>query len=85
MIRKNDYSLVLMDQQMPIMGGVEATQIIRADPSYANLPIIAMTANVMAEDINRCLDSGMNDHISKPIDFDHFFSVLVKWIKPLDL
>ncbi|TMP43376.1 histidine kinase [Pseudoalteromonas citrea] len=62
------YDVVLMDMQMPNMGGIQATQAIRKQPENDDLPIIAMTANAMQEDITLCLDSGMNDHISKPID-----------------
>ena len=66
------YDVVLMDLQMPEMDGFAATKVIRAmNSDYAkNLPIIAMTANVFTEDIRRCLEVGMNDHVAKPIDFD---------------
>ncbi len=81
MIRERDYSAVLMDCQMPVMDGFEATRIIRADPRFADLPIIAMTANVMQEDQQRCLASGMNDHIGKPIEWEQFFQTLERWVK----
>ncbi|MDO9268189.1 MAG: response regulator [Methylobacter sp.] len=84
MIDKNDYSMVLMDCQMPVMDGFEASRIIRADPRFTDLPIIAMTGNAMTEDRKRCLASGMNDHISKPIDWDLFFRMLARWVKPAD-
>ncbi len=61
------YDLVLMDMQMPVMDGITATLAIRAQPRFAELPIIAMTANVLAEERQRCFDAGMNDFISKPI------------------
>jgi two-component system sensor histidine kinase/response regulator len=80
MIADNDYDVVLMDMQMPVMDGVEATRILRADPRYAKLPIVAMTANAMASDREICLDAGMNDHIAKPIDPDQLFGVLLRWI-----
>ncbi|KAF7774012.1 two-component system, unclassified family, sensor histidine kinase and response regulator [Pseudoalteromonas citrea] len=67
-IAENKYDVVLMDMQMPNMGGIQATQAIRKQPNNGDLPIIAMTANAMQDDITLCLDSGMNDHISKPID-----------------
>ena len=76
MIGDNDYDLVLMDMQMPVMDGIEATRIIRANPRYESLPIIAMTANAMASDRELCLEAGMNDHIAKPIDPDQLFGVL---------
>jgi two-component system sensor histidine kinase/response regulator len=79
MSRQNDYDVVLMDMQMPVMDGIEATREIRSDPRLRNLPIIAMTANAMATDREKCLDAGMNDHIGKPIDPDQLFSVLLRW------
>lgn len=81
MIRDNDYDLVLMDMQMPVMDGVEATRALRADPRYEALPVIAMTANAMASDRELCLEAGMNDHIAKPIDPDQLFGVLLRWIR----
>jgi CheY-like chemotaxis protein len=66
------YNLILMDIQMPEMDGYEATRRIRSlnTPAAKNIPIIAMTANVFKEDIERCLDAGMDDHVGKPLDFD---------------
>ncbi len=84
MIGKNNYSMVLMDCRMPVMDGFDASLNIRADPRFADLPIIAMTGNVMAEDRERCLASGMNDYISKPIDWDQFFQTLARWVNPAD-
>ena len=81
MIRDNDYDVVLMDMQMPVMDGVEATRIIRSNPRFENLPIIAMTANAMASDRMLCLEAGMNDHIAKPIDPDQLFGVLLRWLR----
>jgi two-component system, sensor histidine kinase and response regulator len=79
MAQENDYDAVLMDMQMPVMDGIEATRAIRSDPRFQNLPIIAMTANAMAGDREKCLKAGMNDHIGKPIDPDQLFSVLLRW------
>jgi two-component system, sensor histidine kinase and response regulator len=84
MIRDNDYDAVLMDMQMPVMDGIEATRLIRSDARFETLPIIAMTANAMASDRILCLDAGMNDHIAKPIDPDQLFSVLLRWIRRTD-
>jgi PAS domain S-box-containing protein len=84
MIRANDYDAVLMDMQMPVMDGVEATRILRRDPRFESLPIIAMTANAMAADRILCLEAGMNDHIAKPIDPEQLFGVLLRWIKRPD-
>ncbi|MEE9913918.1 MAG: response regulator [Deltaproteobacteria bacterium] len=83
MLSKKTYEMVLMDMQMPVMDGVTATQEIRKQECFKDLPVVAMTANVMAEDIDKCYKAGMNDHIGKPIDPDELFSKLLKWIKPL--
>ena len=83
MVRSKDYDIVLMDMQMPVMDGLEATRIIRADSRFDQLPIVAMTANAMAEDRDRCLEAGMNDHIAKPIDPDLLFGALISWIGQL--
>ncbi len=77
-----DYDGVLMDCQMPVMDGFEATRRIRGDKRFAALPILAMTANAMAGDREKCIQCGMNDHIAKPIDVAQLFSALVRWIKP---
>lgn len=70
------FDVVLMDVQMPDIDGLEATRRIRANPRFANLPIIAMTANVSASDRQNCLDAGMNDHIGKPLDFNNVIATL---------
>jgi signal transduction histidine kinase/DNA-binding response OmpR family regulator len=77
------YDLILMDLQMPEMDGFEATQLIRAldFPKAATIPIIAMTANVFKEDIDKCLQIGMNDHIGKPIDFGEVLEKLRKYLQ----
>jgi len=80
-IEKNDYDVVLMDMQMPVMDGVAATRHLRGDTRFHNLPIIAMTANAMASDRELCLEAGMNDHIAKPIDPHQLFGVLLRWIR----
>ena len=80
MVQDNQYDLVLMDMQMPVMDGIEATHVIRSDPRFGDLPIIAMTANAMAADRDRCIEAGMNDHIAKPIEPEELLSVLAQWI-----
>jgi len=76
------YSAILMDINMPEMDGYEATRQIRAVDHWKSniIPIIAMTANVFKEDIQKCLDSGMNDHTGKPIDAAALFIVLDKYL-----
>jgi CheY-like chemotaxis protein len=71
------YDIVLMDMQMPVMDGHEATRAIRSDPRYDNLPIVAMTAQAMAEERDQCLSEGMNDHITKPIDPDLLYRTVL--------
>jgi CheY-like chemotaxis protein len=72
---------VLMDCQMPIMDGYQATKEIRKQKRFCDLPIIAMTANVMVQDIEKAQLSGMNDHIGKPLDVHHMFQTMNKWIQ----
>ncbi|MGZ5279018.1 MAG: response regulator, partial [Pseudobdellovibrionaceae bacterium] len=79
-IIQNHYDAVLIDLQMPVMDGLTATHLIRKNPAYRKLPIIALTANVMRADLDRCRQAGMNDHISKPIDAARMWQVLKKWI-----
>ena len=83
-VKKAAYDVVLMDVQMPVMGGYEATETIRTDPRFKDLPILAMTANAMAVDKEDALKSGMNDHIAKPIEPKKLYSTLVQWIQPGD-
>nr|WP_282959167.1 response regulator [Azoarcus sp. L1K30] len=72
------FDAVLMDIQMPEMDGFEATRLIRADARFDPLPVISMTAHAMAEERQRCLDAGMNEHVAKPIDPNQLFSVLAR-------
>ncbi|MDR2604756.1 MAG: response regulator [Desulfovibrio sp.] len=76
------YAMIFMDVQMPEMDGFEATRRIRAlqHPSAAQVPIAAMTANVFKEDIERCLQAGMNDHVGKPIDLDEVLRILRRYL-----
>lgn len=74
------FDCVLMDIQMPIMDGLEATRIIRAQGQFAQLPIIAITANAMNEDRIHCLSAGMNDFIPKPFAPDILYSTLLRWV-----
>ena len=79
-LAQTHYDLVLMDMQMPVMDGITATLEIRKQPRFAPLPIIAMTANAMTVDRDRCLAAGMNDHLAKPIDPDALVASLRQWI-----
>jgi len=76
------FDVVFMDLQMPEMDGYTAARLIRAQPRLQGLPIIAMTAHALVGEHQRCLDAGMNDHVSKPIDLDALFSTLLRWAKP---
>jgi two-component system sensor histidine kinase/response regulator len=80
MLNESKYDMVLMDMQMPVMDGLAATHAIRQKSQFKDLPIIAMTANAMAGDRERCLEAGMNDYLAKPIDPDKLFDALLRWI-----
>ena len=82
--KQHAYALVLMDMQMPLMNGVEATVAIRTLPNYAQIPILAMTANAFDEDRQICLNAGMNDHIGKPVDTDRLYETLLRWLMKSD-
>ncbi len=77
-----EFDGVLMDCQMPVMDGYEATRRLRMQERFRDLPILAMTANAMAGDREKVLDAGMNDHIAKPINVNDMFHLMAKWISP---
>jgi two-component system, sensor histidine kinase and response regulator len=79
-VNAEPFDLVLMDIQMPLMDGLTATTLIRSDKRFDSLPIIAMTAHALSSDRKRSLDSGMNDHLTKPINPDTLTKALLKWI-----
>ncbi len=80
-LSREPYEVILMDVQMPEMDGIEATQIIRGTSDIPQPIIIAMTANAMQGDRDTCLQAGMNDYISKPIQLDILIKTLEKWSK----
>lgn len=84
-LKQNRYDCVLMDVQMPGMDGYQTTRMLRKLPQCATLPVIAMTANVMSDDRNRCLQAGMDDFIGKPILPETLYATLNKWIKSAHL
>ena len=84
-LRREHFDGVLMDCQMPVMDGYEATRRLRKVARHADLPVIAMTANVMAGDREKALAAGMNDQIGKPIDLREMFSTMARWITPARL
>ncbi|MRX11793.1 response regulator, partial [Pseudoduganella sp. FT25W] len=82
MLAQGTYDAVLMDCQMPVLDGYDTTRRLRADPRHAHLPVIAMTANAMVGDKEKCLAAGMNDFIAKPIDVAQLFATLTRWVTP---
>jgi two-component system sensor histidine kinase/response regulator len=81
-LRRDRFNLVLMDVQMPVMDGLTATREARRIEGLQELPIIAITANALQEDRDRCLEAGMNDYIAKPIEPSELIEVLRRWLRP---
>jgi CheY-like chemotaxis protein/HPt (histidine-containing phosphotransfer) domain-containing protein len=81
MLARQHFDGVLMDCQMPVMDGYEATRALREQPQWRDLPVIAMTANAMAGDRDKALAAGMNDHIAKPIRINDLFTTLARWVR----
>jgi CheY-like chemotaxis protein len=80
MFEANDYALVLMDVQMPVMDGLDATRTIRQSERGKKVPILAMTANAFDEERQRCFDAGMDDHVAKPVVAEQLFATLHAWL-----
>jgi CheY-like chemotaxis protein len=81
MARGGGYALILMDVQMPVMNGVEATRAIRELPDMARIPILAVTAHAFDEDRNSFLAAGMDDHITKPATSNQLCSTVLRWLQ----
>ena len=84
LLQTDSFDGVLMDIQMPVMDGYSASREIRKQPQFKQLPIIAITANVMVGDRDKAKAAGMNDHIGKPIDVNQMFNTMARWISPSD-
>jgi PAS domain S-box-containing protein len=82
MVQAQPYDIVLMDMQMPVMDGLTATRAIRQIPRLDHLPIVAMTANAMRQDAERCAAAGMQDFVTKPIEPPRLWAALHRWIQP---
>jgi PAS domain S-box-containing protein len=82
MLEQDDFDAVLMDIHMPVMNGITATELIRQQVKFAQLPIIALTAGVTVGEREKCEACGMNGFIGKPIDQEQLFSILEQWVKP---
>jgi two-component system sensor histidine kinase/response regulator len=80
--RRKRYDLVLMDMQMPVMDGLTATRELRAASLCATTPVVALTANAMLQDREKCQEAGMDDFLAKPIDPDELWRALLRWVKP---
>jgi len=81
LVRYVDYALILMDVQMPVLDGIQATRGIRQIPGREHTPIIALTAGAFVQDRNACLDAGMSEHLAKPVDPDGLYGTLLKWLR----
>ena len=82
LLEQQAFDGVLMDCQMPVLDGYETTRRLRRDPRWAQLPVIAMTANAMLADREEALAAGMNDHVAKPIKLGQLFAALARWMRP---
>ncbi len=81
-LAQEEFDGVLMDCQMPVLDGYQATRKLRQQPRFKDLPVLAMTANAMVGDREKVLEAGMNDHIAKPINVNEMFITIAKWVRP---
>jgi CheY-like chemotaxis protein len=81
--RCGSYAMILMDMQMPVMDGLEATRAIRKMPGMATIPILAMTANAFESDRVECIAAGMNAHIHKPLEPDVIYATVLEWLRKM--
>jgi len=84
-LKQDEYNLILMDMNMPVLNGIEATKVIRNELNDHDVPIIAMTASDLEEDRKLCLESGMNDFLSKPMKIQNSLAVIKKWFKKMEM
>ncbi|HSD38314.1 MAG TPA: response regulator [Rhodocyclaceae bacterium] len=79
-LHRERFDIVLMDMQMPVMNGLDATRRIRSEDGFSRLPILALTANALSGDRERCIEAGMNDYITKPIDPEQMYATIARWL-----
>ena len=79
-LQEGDFALVLMDCNMPVMDGYEASRRIRQNPAWQQLPVIALTANALSDERQRCLAAGMNDYLAKPFRREELLALLDQWL-----
>jgi CheY-like chemotaxis protein len=80
MAKEHQPDIILMDIQMPVMDGLQATRLIRADPKLAKVPIIALTARAMQGDQERCIEEGANQYLSKPVELEELVGMISQFL-----